>query len=98
MTTTVRAGSAVRAAFWGLRALMAATFTYTATLKFTGAARSVNTFEHVGAGQWLRVVVGVLEVAAVVGLFVPRLTIPVTIGISLLMTGATVTEATLSHG
>lgn len=42
-------------------------------MKVTGAPVMVDMFAEIGASQWLRYVVGVLEVAGAVGLLIPLL-------------------------
>ena len=56
--------------------------------KLVGNAYAVETFAELGAGQWLRVAVGLLEVAGGVGLLVPRLVRPAAVGLTLLLVGA----------
>jgi hypothetical protein len=52
----------------------------------------VDLFDKIGFGQWFRYVVGTLEVAAVVGLLVPRLAGLAALGLVGLMVGAVATE------
>lgn len=52
----------------------------------------VDLFDAVGAGQWLRYVVGVLEVAGAIGLLIPRLCGLAALGLSGLMAGAAITN------
>ncbi|SFT91353.1 DoxX-like family protein [Geodermatophilus amargosae] len=52
----------------------------------------VEMFADVGAGQWLRILVGVCEVTGAVGVLVPRLAVAAASGLALLMVGATVTD------
>lgn len=52
----------------------------------------VDMFADIGAGQWLRLVVGGLEVAGAVGVLVPRVALPAAAGLALLMVGATLTN------
>ena len=55
----------------------------------------VSMFDLIGAGQWLRYVVGALEVAGAVGVLVPRLSALAAAGLALLMIGATITNLTV---
>lgn len=81
-----------RAVSWVLQAALAVVFAMAGLTKLAGDAAMTTMFADVGAGQWLRVVVGALEVAAAVGLLVPRLVVPAAAGLVLLMAGATVTN------
>lgn len=55
----------------------------------------VDTFGTIGAGQWLRYVIGGLELVGAIGLLVPRLCGPAALGLAGLMVGATVTNVSL---
>jgi uncharacterized membrane protein YphA (DoxX/SURF4 family) len=52
----------------------------------------VDMFADIGAGQWLRYLVGALEVAGAAGLLVPRLSGLAALGLAGLMVGATITN------
>ena len=52
-------------------------------------------FDEIGSGQWLRYLVGALEVAGGIGVLVPRLSVLAAAGLALLMVGATVTNLTV---
>jgi len=52
-------------------------------------------FDQIGSGQWLRYLVGALEVAGGIGVLVPRFSALATTGLALLMTGAVVTNLTV---
>jgi succinate dehydrogenase/fumarate reductase cytochrome b subunit len=58
----------------------------------------VTLFADIGAGQWLRYVVGVLEIAGAVGLLIPLLTGLAAAGLAALMTGALVTRVIVLDG
>jgi uncharacterized membrane protein len=60
--------------------------------KLLGDAQMVTMFDDIGAGQWLRLLVGVLEVAGGAGLLVPRLAGLAATGLVALMAGAVVTN------
>ena len=60
--------------------------------KLFGEAYAVQIFEDLGTGQWLRVVVGLLEVAGGIGLLVPRLAGLAASCLVALMVGATVAQ------
>jgi uncharacterized membrane protein YphA (DoxX/SURF4 family) len=59
--------------------------------KLFGEATAVAMFDQIGAGDWLRYFVGVVEVAGGIGLLVPGLAGLAAAGLFLLMIGATVT-------
>lgn len=60
--------------------------------KLFGEAYAVQIFEDLGTGQWLRIVVGLLEVAGGIGLLVPRLAGLAASCLIALMVGATVAQ------
>jgi putative oxidoreductase len=61
-------------ALWTLQVLLAAMYVVASGVpKLVGDAYAVQIFDDLGTGQWLRVVVGLLEVAGGIGLLVPRL-------------------------
>ncbi len=77
---------------WIVQLALAAQFTAGGLLKVTGSTEMIDMFTHIGAGQWLRYVVGVLELAGAIGLLVPRLSVPAALGLVGLMVGATTTN------
>lgn len=87
----------VNLALWVLQALLAVQFAAGGLAKLAGAPELVELFATIGAGQWLRYVVGALEVAGAVGLLVPRLTRLAALGLATLMVGATVTNLFIIH-
>jgi uncharacterized membrane protein YphA (DoxX/SURF4 family) len=98
-TLTPRTGGrAGRLALTVLRLLLAVEFAGAGLMKLGGAEPMVRLFADIGAGQWLRYLVGALEVAGAVGLLVPRLAGIAALGLAALMTGALVTNAVVLHG
>lgn len=93
-----RRGRAGRLALTVLRVLLVIEFAGAGLLKLGGAEPMVQLFDEIGAGQWLRYVVGVLELAGAVGLLVPRLTGLAAAGLTGLMAGALVTHAVVLGG
>lgn len=87
-----RRSRAAAAAVWAVRLLLAAQFVVGGVLKLTGDPQMVAMFEQIGAGQALRLLVGVCEVAGAVGLLVPRLVRPAAVGLVGLLVGAAVTN------
>jgi putative oxidoreductase len=80
----------VTIALWTLQALLAAMFVVGSGVpKLFGEAYAVQIFDDLGTGQWLRVVVGLLEIAGGVGLLVPRLAGLAAACLVALMVGAT---------
>lgn len=77
---------------WLARAALALVFLGAGASKLAGEAAMVEMFDDIGAGQWLRLVVGALEVAGAVGVLVPRVALPAAAGLTLLMVGATLTN------
>jgi uncharacterized membrane protein len=83
---------AANVALWVLQAVLAFQFAVGGLLKLTGSPELVDLFATIGAGQWLRYVVGALEVAGAVGLLVPRLSGLAALGLAALLVGATATN------
>ncbi|MEU5881224.1 DoxX family protein [Spirillospora sp. NPDC047279] len=92
-TTTRKHAQTV--ALWVGQAVLAIQFAPAGLLKVTGDPAMVEMFATIGAGQWLRYAVGVLEIAAALGLLVPRLCGAAALGVAALMAGATITSIVL---
>ena len=60
--------------------------------KLAGSEQMVALFDDIGAGHWLRLLVGILEVAGGIGLLIPRLSGLAATGLIALMAGAIVTN------
>ena len=75
-----------------LRLGLAAVFAGAGAAKVAGDAAMVDMFADIGAGQWLRYLVGTCELIAAVGLLVPRLVGAAAGGLVGLMLGATLTN------
>lgn len=92
-TTAPAAPTRVRTAIsWVVQVGLASQFVVGGLLKLAGDEQMTVMFAEIGAGQWLRFVVGVLELAGAVGLVVPRLAVAAACGIVALMVGATATN------
>ncbi|WP_336205206.1 DoxX family protein [Nonomuraea sp. LPB2021202275-12-8] len=89
--TTIRKHAGT-VALWVGQALLAIQFAPAGILKVTSDPMMVEMFAAIGAGQWLRYAVGVLEIAAALGLLVPRLCGAAALGVAALMIGATLTN------
>lgn len=85
------------AGLWGVQIVLAVMFAAAGLLKITGDTQMTDMFAEIGAGQWLRYLVGVLEIAGAVGLLIPRLAVPAALGLVALMVGATVTNVAILH-
>jgi uncharacterized membrane protein YphA (DoxX/SURF4 family) len=64
-------GRLTRSSSWTLRILGAAAFLAAGGAKLAGAPMMVEVFDHIGIGQWFRVVTGLIEIAGAVALLVP---------------------------
>ena len=94
-TTPVRQSGRARAArigVWAVRVLLSVQFVVGGILKLSADAQMVSMFDDIGAGQWLRLLVGAGEMAGGVGVLVPRLARPAATGLAVLMAGAAVTN------
>jgi uncharacterized membrane protein YphA (DoxX/SURF4 family) len=81
-------------ALWVLQILMGVFLVVaSAAPKFWGDPYAVQIFTEIGAGQWLRYFIGVVELACGIGLMVPRLAGPAAVGLMGLMIGAGYTQA-----
>lgn len=88
-----RAGGRVRTvASWVLQVALASQFAMAGIPKLAGDPMMVGMFDTLGAGQWLRYVVGSLEVAGAVGLLIAPVAGIAAIGLFALMIGAAVSS------
>ncbi|MGZ0148602.1 DoxX family protein [Kribbella sp. WER1] len=95
MSSTMTTARRVRpgtVALWVAQVVLAALFVMAGLPKLSGDPVMVEIFDAVGVGQWLRYVVGVLEIAGAIGLLVPRLCGLAALGLSLVLVGATLTN------
>jgi uncharacterized membrane protein YphA (DoxX/SURF4 family) len=88
-TWKVRPGTVV---LWILQLVLAFEFASAGLMKLSGNQLMVDMFSDIGAGQWLRFLVGALEVAGALGLLIPRLCGLAALGLTALMTGAVITN------
>jgi putative oxidoreductase len=92
-TGTVARTRPVTIVVWTLQVLLGLMFIVgSGAPKLFGEAYAVQIFEDLGTGQWLRIVVGLLEVAGGIGLLVPRLAGLAASCLVALMVGATVSQ------
>jgi uncharacterized membrane protein YphA (DoxX/SURF4 family) len=81
-------------ALWTLQILLGLFFVVaSAAPKLWGDPYAVQIFTEIGAGQWLRFFVGVVELAGGIGLMVSRVAGPAAVGLMALMVGAAYTQA-----
>jgi putative oxidoreductase len=91
-------GAAANTALWVLQALLAVAFVVPVYRKLAGLPESVQLFDDIGLGQWLRYAVGLLELALAIGLVFPRLAGPAALGLVGVMAGAIATELWFETG
>jgi putative oxidoreductase len=74
-------------ATWGLTGLLALAFAGAGVAKIMGVEQTVLPFERLGVPS-LAIVVGLLEIAGAIGLFIPRLRFLAALALSATMVGA----------
>ena len=77
---------------WTVQGIVAAAFLAAGVAKLAGAPFMVDTFEQIGAGQWFRILTGVVEVVGAVALLVPGLA-----SVGALWLGGTMVGAVATH-
>jgi putative oxidoreductase len=93
-----RGAARLNAVFWVVQGVFAVAFLVPALRKLIGVDESVELFDELGFGQWLRYAVGLLELALTIGLLVPGLSGIAALGIVVTMVGATFTEIFVESG
>ena len=79
---------------WAAQILLAAFFLFNAALpKLIGSDSAAQEFSLIGAGQWLRYLVGTAELAGAIGLLTPWLAGLAAAGLAADMAGATIVTA-----
>jgi hypothetical protein len=73
-TATISRSRAGNAALWTLQVLLAATYAFSAFGKLTAEAQNVAGFEAMGLGMPGMYIIGALELAGAIAMFIPRLT------------------------
>ena len=68
-----------------------------AVAKLGGSPGMVQEFGQIGAGQWMRYLVGTTELAGAIGLLTPWLAGLAAAGLAAVMAGATIINATVLH-
>ena len=80
---------------WALKALLALAFLAAGGAKLSGAPMMVETFEHIGLGQWFRYVTGALEVAGAIALLIPSVAAFGALLLCCIMVGAIITHVVI---
>ena len=93
--TTSRAGTAV---LWTLQVLLAVVYAFSAYGKLTAEAQNVAGFAAMGLGNTGMYVIGALELAGAIAMFVPALTGLAALCFVALMTGAVIMTAAIGGG
>ena len=86
-----------RTLLWAAQIPLAAGFVIVAVSKLTGNHQMVREFGLIGAGQWLRYLVGTTELAGAIGLLTPWLAGLAAAGLAADMAGASIINATVLH-
>jgi uncharacterized membrane protein YphA (DoxX/SURF4 family) len=94
-TTSLRRARTV--GIWALQVALAVQFAAGGLFKLTGDPQMIEMFTQIGAGTWLRYLVGALELAGAAGLLIPRLAGLAALGLVVLMVGATITNLLVLH-
>jgi putative oxidoreductase len=87
----------VNALLWVVQVVLAAVFLDVAVAKLDGAQSAVTMFSQIGAGQWLRYLVGVAELAGAIGLLIPGVAGLAAAGLAADMVGATIINSAVLH-
>ncbi|WP_264968754.1 DoxX family protein [Klebsiella variicola] len=85
-------GRTLRYISLGLRLLAAAAFLSAGGAKLAGVPMMVAIFEHIGLGQWFRIVTGLVEVISAIALLIPSFA-----GLGGLVLAITMCFAILTH-
>lgn len=97
-TTTVKTQNrAWNVLLWIVQSVTALGFLVAALGKFTGDPQITASFDAIGFGDWFRYLIGVLEVAGAIALFVPRLVGLAGLAFTALMVGATITQLAIGE-
>jgi hypothetical protein len=94
-TPSLSRGGTWNIAVWVIQAVLALQFAGGGVLKLTGDPAMVKMFADIGVGQWFRYGIGSLEIAAAIGLLIPRLSGAAAMGVVALMTGAIITSVVI---
>ena len=102
MTTTnalpAASGKGRLIALWTLSGLVALAFMGAGGGKVAGTTVMVELFDKVGLGPWFRYFSGLLEVAAGIGLLIPRYAFYAAVLLAIVMVGAIIAHVTVVGG
>jgi putative oxidoreductase len=84
-------------ALWTVRILLSVVFASAAIPKLADAHTAVHLFAQIGAGQWLRYLVGAAELAGAIGLLVPPMAPLAAAGLAADMAGASIVNVAVLH-
>lgn len=90
-----RPSTATSVTTWIAQVVLGLTIAGGGIAKLAGDAAMVEMFGDIGAGQWLRILVGVCEVAGGVGLLIPRVRALAALGLVVLLLGAVGTNVAI---
>lgn len=91
-------GRGLNITLWVAQVVVALFFLFAAALpKLLGNQFAVDVFTQMGAGQWFRYAIGLLELAGAIGLLIPRLSGLAALGLVGLMIGAVATQLFVLH-
>jgi uncharacterized membrane protein YphA (DoxX/SURF4 family) len=94
----VRQRRLISTLLWAAQILLAAFFLFNAAVpKLIGSDSAVQEFGLIGAGRWLRYLVGAAELSGAIGLLTPWLAGLAAVGLATDMAGATIINATVLH-
>jgi uncharacterized membrane protein YphA (DoxX/SURF4 family) len=99
--TATRPATTVRVAnvgLWAVQVLLAAVFAFAASGKLAADAQNVAGFEAMGLGTAGMYLIGALELAGAIAMFVPRLTGLAAAGFVALMVGAVIITLAIGGG
>jgi hypothetical protein len=88
MTAITATGRVANVGLWTLQVILAAVYAFSASGKLTADAQQVAGFEAMGLGTTGMYIIGALELAGAIAMFVPRLTGPAATCFVALMIGA----------
>jgi putative oxidoreductase len=83
---------------WLLRIVVGLAFLAAGGSKLAGAPAMIAMFAKIGFGQWLRILTGLLEVTAAIGLFIPRYTLYAAATLAVVMASAVGFHLTILGG
>ncbi len=92
ITESAPRGRTITIVLWVLQVLAAAAFIAAGTFKLIAAPQMVEIFQHIGIGQWFRVVTGIVEIVGGLAMLIPAAA-----AFGGLLLATTMVFATLTH-